>query len=483
MSLGLSRKLNVLSRSPLDEVPRSSESATAEEPGPTRWVPSRFNIRAKTDDGSLVLWNSFHCKLSAFGPDQRQEVEGLLSQRGVTAPSEGLVGYLVERGFLISEDADEMRRLRLAFGRDHYRNDLLQLILLASEDCNFRCTYCYEDFQRGTMEPWVRQGIKKLVETRAPSLNRLEIRWFGGEPLYGMEAIEDLSPFFVEAAERHDLPLVGTMTTNGYLLTPEVARRLISWEVRGFQITLDGPAEIHDQSRPGRDGSGTFDVIVGNLRGMKTLTEDFLIDLRVNFDRNNHPRVPELLDLLAEDFGNDPRFRLHFHAVGKLGGANDEALEVCGTGESLEVILALKEEARRRGIQTGNGIVGIRGPGAHVCYAARPYNFIVGADGTLMKCTVDLDKKDRNKVGRITPEGKLQLRPDHFARWTEPAFEEDEKCKKCVVLPTCQGMHCPQIRFDHDISPCTPLRQTAKQNLRRVWEERNGTSHTVSVET
>src|SRR3712207_7092344 len=34
--------------------------------------------------------------------------------------------------------------------------------LLASEDCNFRCTYCYEDFARGTMQPEVREGIKAM---------------------------------------------------------------------------------------------------------------------------------------------------------------------------------------------------------------------------------------------------------------------------------------------------------------------------------
>lgn len=26
------------------------------------------------------------------------------------------------------------------------RNDVLHLILLPTEQCNFRCTYCYEDF-------------------------------------------------------------------------------------------------------------------------------------------------------------------------------------------------------------------------------------------------------------------------------------------------------------------------------------------------
>ena len=34
---------------------------------------------------------------------------------------------------------------------------LLHLILLPTEACNFRCTYCYEDFRLGRMEPVVEQ--------------------------------------------------------------------------------------------------------------------------------------------------------------------------------------------------------------------------------------------------------------------------------------------------------------------------------------
>jgi uncharacterized protein len=52
-----------------------------------------------------------------------------------------------------------------------------------------------------------------------------------------------------------------------------------------------------------------------------------------------------------------------------------------------------------------------------------------------------------------------------MALWTEPAFENDTKCKKCVVLPICQGTHCPIIRIEQDKSPCTPLRANLKREM------------------
>ena len=134
----------------------------------------------------------------------------------------------------------------------HYRQDVLELILLASEDCNFRCTYCYEDFQRGTMLPSVREGVKKMVERRAPHLKQLTVGWFGGEPLYGFQAMEDLGPFFIDIAEKHSIRYVSHITTNAYLLTPDVAEKLMAWQVLNFQITLDGMREQHDAKETGQ---------------------------------------------------------------------------------------------------------------------------------------------------------------------------------------------------------------------------------------
>jgi uncharacterized protein len=467
MTLGMSQKFNILQQSPHDLV--TPEVEHPREEGATHWVPSRYNIRAVTGEGRLVVWNSLRGTMSVFEPAQRAAIEGLLSRKGVEAKPRGAVKYLADRGFLINAGTDEYRRIQLGFGQQHYRTDRLELILLASEDCNFRCEYCYEDFTRGTMKPSVRAGIKKLVEKRLPGLRTLSIAWFGGEPLYGLPAIEDLAPYFLELAEENNLSFGSNMTTNGYLLTPEVAEKLLSWKIRRFQITIDGPPDSHDRSRPTREGTGTFRTIFENLKALSLRPDPFNVDVRVNFDRNNYPHMGKFLDLLEEELKSDIRFKLRFRAVGKWGGANDAGLAICGT-DSDRIQAELKEEARRRGLNVTDDIREVKGMGAQVCYAARPYNFIIGADGQVMKCTVDLDKKDRNIVGHLDDQGELNLNTDRFALWTEPAFERDTQCQKCVVLPVCQGVFCPQVRFDTGHSPCTPLRMGAKKELVKVLQ-------------
>lgn len=455
--------LNILQQSPHDlESPREEVASSLPSP---RWRPSRYNVRATTEDGRLVLWNTLNGSMSVFKPEQAEMLKSLLRKPGLDPQPSGLAKYLFERGFLVQEDSNEYRQVQLAFGQQHYRTDILELILLASEDCNFRCTYCYEEFARGTMQPWVRDAIKKLLERRIKTLKTLRLSWFGGEPLYGFQAIEDLAPFAFQLARDNDVALKSNMTTNGYLLTPEIADKLLSWGVNAYKITVDGRPEDHNCSRPTRDGRDTFWTIFENLKSLRQRPDDFSVELRTNFDRQNHQHIGGFLDLVQRELGGDSRFRLSFNAVGRWGGKNDENLDVCGTDEAVQVQFDLRREAMKRGLNIGKGLKEISGVGTTACYAARPYNFIIGASGKLMKCTISLDNQDANVLGRISPDGQLEIDKNKLALWTEPAFESDNRCKKCVVLPACLGIYCPLVRMEKNRSPCMSVRLHLKEAL------------------
>jgi uncharacterized protein len=465
MSLGLESKFNILQQSPHDASPAAPEGAIQNTV--QHWVPSRYNIRATAEDGRLVLWNTLSGKISVFKAEHREGIIALLQRKGFESSKEKIVEYLVDRGHLVRQGVNEYRVFQHLFGQQHYRTDILELILLASEDCNFRCTYCYENFLRGTMIPEVREGVKNLVRKRIKKLNRLHISWFGGEPLYGLEALEDLAPFLKGIAEEHEVPFSSHMTTNGYLLTPEMADKLFSWSIRNFQITLDGLPEHHDHSRATRDGSPTFATIFENLRSLAARKDSFRVLLRINFDQVNSPRLGEFVEILSREFAGDPRFTLSLQSVGQWGGPNDAELEVCGSDDAKRIQSDIMAQARRQGLNLGT-LRDAAHLGSQVCYAARPYNFVIGATGKVMKCTVALDKDDSNVVGQLTSAGDLELDEDRLGLWTEPVFEQDSKCRKCVVLPTCQGSHCPLIRFESNTQPCTSVRSDPKGALLSV---------------
>lgn len=436
------------------------------------WVPSRFNARTHSEDGHLILWNSYSGTICAFPPEQAATVVRALSQQGFSSRRVGLVRYLHENGFIVPSGTDEFKRLDYEVGRQHYRTDMLELILLPSEDCNFRCGYCYEDFKRGTMRPEVREGVRRLIDARAARIQVLKLEWFGGEPLYGFQAIEDIAPYAQQVAREHGIVYASSMTTNGYLLTPERATKLLAWGVRSFQITLDGPAEYHDVSRPGRDGSGTFDTIYRNLQAMREQEDPFHIKIRSNFDRTNQAAYGPFLEQLREDFAGDDRFTVGFHAVGKWGGDNDADLATCGVAESRAVMMKLRTLSQEYGLRIADAYPIQGGIGRQVCYAGRPYNFIIGADGQVMKCTVALDSKAHNVVGRLTPEGVLDLDGEKMGVWTEPNWMTDSTCRTCQMVPTCQGLHCPLVKIENDGARrgCISARKNLNNALRETMK-------------
>ena len=304
----------------------------------------------------------------------------------------------------------------------------LELIILPTEKCNFRCTYCYETFAIGRMKPAVQEAVCRLIERRS-DLDRLEISWFGGEPLLGLPVIRKIGSFAHDFAERHGIAFHGAMTTNGYLLGPDTARWLIDHGVRRFQISLDGDREAHDRTRRRADGCGTFDRIVGNLTTMAESAQRFDAMLRIHYHRENLSAVETLIEVLAERFDGDPRFSLFFARVSALGGAGDAVFPFLTDAEA-------RARAEREFTERVAGrlqVVNIGGAATpYVCYACQPNSLVIRADGRLAKCTVAL-VDERNTVGYLREDGTLDLDHVRHHAWFEPLFEGTDSDRACPV--------------------------------------------------
>ena len=420
-----------------------------------RLRPSRFNARRVVPNRGLILFNTFTGALSIFKEAMRPRIEGLLSKSGISKSADPLVEYLLERGFLVPEGTNELHRVRYMHGKMQHRTDHLELILLASEECNFRCTYCYEDFLRGTMEPWVCEAVVRWVAAQAQVLKSLKIQWFGDEPLLGLKAIQDIAPKVQQLCREREVRLFQSITTNAYLLTSDVFRSLISWGITDYQITIDGPQATHDKTCILKDSGGaTYETILANLRSLTAVPGECTVMLRVNFSPDNIAYMDEHLATMKAYFGHDPRFHMRFYPVSKWGGKNDDNLQICGLSGSEEA-RKLELKALEAGMPTDNRLDRIT-PGSEMalCYAARPFSFIVGADGKLMKCTLVLDKKDYNVVGSLRPDGRPNIKLDKLAKWVAPLFRGRSQLPKVFLS---SGLPRYFVPTGADRERCTPL--------------------------
>ena len=191
------------------------------------------------------------------------------------------------------------------------RDDVLQLIIMPTEKCNFRCFYCYEDFELGHMSAELVEAIKRLISRRWESLKTMEISWFGGEPLNAMPIVYDIMAY-AHRTRPDGAILISHMTTNGYKLNKRNFIGLLDHGVTSYQITLDGDRDDHDKRRVLANGKGTFDIILSNLNECKRVERGFDITLRIHVHGDTLASLHSFIEELAQGFGGDSRFGFFF---------------------------------------------------------------------------------------------------------------------------------------------------------------------------
>lgn len=287
----------------------------------------------------------------------------------------------------------------------------LTLMVLPTEDCNFRCAYCYESYAPGRMSPEVVRGIRALIDRRMDDIRSFRLCWFGGEPLLAKDVVFELCEFARDRCrERGVEHVAGNMTTNGYSLTTEVAARLVASNQKQFHVSLDGIGPEHDRSRPLASGKGTFDRIWANLTALRESDLDLEITLRLHYGFANREASERLCREVDRQFGTDKRFTVLLQRIADLGGENGKRLSPLPLDESKRVaryFSTLMPEIAVADVETAED---------GICYAARPNHLLIRPDGRISKCAVNL-QDPRNVIGRIDPEGCLHIDDQKLQPW------------------------------------------------------------------
>lgn len=142
---------------------------------------------------------------------------------------------------------------------------LSTLVLNVNTGCNLSCTYCYkEDLAKPA------EGRKMDFVTAARSVDlllkagaardRLNVVFFGGEPLTNVALIQQITSYAEAEGARLGKQVDFSMTTNATLLTPALIDYFDTHRF-GISVSIDGPKALHDRHRKSVGGRGTYDVV------------------------------------------------------------------------------------------------------------------------------------------------------------------------------------------------------------------------------
>ncbi|TCP55551.1 uncharacterized protein EV586_103204 [Tumebacillus sp. BK434] len=416
---------------------------------------SMYNVEIQPNDytkGKFLLYNTASGKMIT----SPASFTALQNHYESAVPLQDTHAKLFDLGFLVPSYLNELAYTRHEYQELFNKGTSQQLIIMPTEQCNFRCVYCYEEFLKGKMSEELQSSLVQWVQRNIEKWDFLTVGWFGGEPLVAYDVVENVSQKLYDICTANGVAFLGTMTTNGYLLTVDRARRLFELGVSKYQITVDGTEEYHDQTRILMGGQGTYQQIMTNLISIRDSDLDVQIKIRMNFTSENAPNIRVFLDELVTTFGTDARFTFDLHAVGKWGGKNDEVLPVCTAKDANLIALEETWYGLEQGLHSEKYSDALLNH--NVCYAAKPNSLVIGSDGMIYKCTVAFNNPV-NQVGQLHADGVLELDQMKFSQWVSVDGLSDKVCQSCKLHPICHGAYCPLVRIEQESArPCPPLK-------------------------
>jgi len=255
---------------------------------------SRYNsfVDLSSADGILI----FNSLSGALG---RLDVETAraLAQGLVPSQPADTLEHLAAGGFILPADVDEQHYAETNLISACFRATVSQAVIAPTMACNLRCGYCFQyashdgvSMDRETVA-WTQRFLKGL----ASSSMRLDVLWYGGEPLLAWDRIREILHEVRPWCESRQKLVSSRLITNGYLMSNAIVDEMVELGFQAVQVTLDGTSAVHDNRRGLKNGGGTFERIIDNLA---YAVHRVRVNIRVNIDQANAHNLPDLHEFL-----------------------------------------------------------------------------------------------------------------------------------------------------------------------------------------
>lgn len=384
--------------------------------------------------------------------------------------SKEIMVQLVASEMLVDKHENELETIINLNNQAIEKSRSLYYVIQPTAACQMGCAYCGQAHSKKNLNNAFHPRILQRLEGKLmmnPDYRRMDIGWFGSEPLLGYKHIKELSPKLIDLAKKYNCSYHAKMVTNGMSLKKNVFLTLVKLGVERFEITLDGTAEYHDARRHTKDGKKTFDIIFKNLKEIFSLPdyESYGADIviRCNVDSTNHQGVEDLIDLLVEHNMHKKIAKFYVAPIHSWGNdAHKLSLEKQAFAQrEIEWFLTLMKKGFPVGLMPDQAQ-------RIVCMAVKKDAEIIDAFGNVYNCTeipyVPGYEKSDYLLGNIRfPDETIAEKHDPLVNWNQDVLDNKFPCSSCRILPICGGS-CPK-QWHENNSPCPSIKYNIEERM------------------
>jgi uncharacterized protein len=384
---------------------------------------SLYNFWVKIGDHSHLLYNGLTGAMIEVNDSEKQDLEVVFKEGYFRGSDEPFLKRLLGMGYLVGLEYDEVEKIIELKKHEIDSHKVLDIVISPTYKCNFRCTYCYVNFNDDEFAGSDTANILSFIENNIDSFKQINITWFGGEPLLCMNTIEFMTGEIETIRRRHHAKVLYFMTTNGFLLNSTTLERLVGLGIHYYHITIDGCKESHDKLRVTSERAGTYDIIIKNLITALDKYNNIFFTLRVNVNMETVEKVDDLLYFIPLRYRS--RIQLNITPIIIEGKLIEKSL--------YRKINILLESAYQEGYQYYNQIIPLQRNA--FCNADKKYNFQFGPNNQVYKCSPSC--KPEVKVGVFNENKTIEFN-DNYLKWQEAPLL-NISCRLCKYLCFCFG--------------------------------------------
>ncbi len=312
---------------------------------------------------------------------------------------------------------------------------LASAVLLTTNECQLRCTYCYASGGDGPTQELsldrARTTIDAVVEAAMEAgRGHFEVSFHGGgEPTRAWELIQAATRY----ARAQPIAATVTLTSNGMWSAAQC--RWIVGNIDGITISLDGTPTTQNRNRPLRTGHGSSTVVMRNLDALDRAHKPY--GIRMTAARPWSDLADDVAYLLTHTSCRLLRVEPAFnHERGKH--LEPDTQHVTDFADAFLAAWDVAQSVGARLVYTGADVSAARS-----VFCSAPSNaLIVTPTGELVTCYEVTGRShplaEISTIGQVDP-GCVEVSIARRSELQAMIADRRETCRECFCYWTCAG--------------------------------------------